>query len=615
MAKPKDLSDNEDVTKQALDAANEFHVKFKTQREQFEEIWNVADYMRKAAQNRTLNQSEMTKGVNPSWDAGTNEQSETGSTTFFRQQKQSASQLVSVAGSSDAPFRYSPVRNPGIFDSESDGREQADSWNTLAKWTMRADEFDMKFIDFAWDLKTFGNVPVMFYQEREKRKVMIRKPKYHMETKPETGEPMAVRDEGYDENEVEVWTKNYPSFKTLPVDSVYADIFIPDLQHQDCVVIPTFVSLSDLIAMNNAELINSEQFEKLDKKDVWDGTTEITAKKRQMENANMSTPTQVTDQFIMWDIFLRCPIEKDKWDDEALVADLYWITVIGNEIKQGLPIRFIRNPDPDDEIPVYMMHDQPGDNNILYHTSVAQILRGNYSVECTLKNQMIDNGSAKNHPPLKEVEGEVRGDDRRFGPKTLFVVEDQNSIDVMDVPDLSDFNLKLLEHVKQDSNEASGISGNVAGDSYGARTSANEAGNAYRNAIQPHMVVTKYSLTQFMRVYARKMHSYWDKYALDGQVVSITDDREQREVFPKDLYGMFDVQIDIVDQYQDDVVTNQKLMDMMNMAGSNPEISRYIDWPQFFGEWLRNVKGIDSAKFIKEISDSDAETVAKDENL
>ena len=58
-----DFAENEDITTEAVKAAQAFFEKFDTQRTEFEEVWQVADYMVKAAQNRTLNSTEMAKGV------------------------------------------------------------------------------------------------------------------------------------------------------------------------------------------------------------------------------------------------------------------------------------------------------------------------------------------------------------------------------------------------------------------------------------------------------------------------------------------------------------------------------------------------------------------------
>ena len=156
------FSSNKDIVDAALKAAGEFYDKFSSQRKEWEEVWQVADYMTKAAQNRTLNTSEMTKGVNPAWEDG--ERAETGSTSFFRLHRQLASQLASVAFSRDLPFKYKPIGNDNVFNSYEESDAMATQWNTLAQWTLKQDGFRKKFIDFSHQLKKYGNIPVLVYR-------------------------------------------------------------------------------------------------------------------------------------------------------------------------------------------------------------------------------------------------------------------------------------------------------------------------------------------------------------------------------------------------------------------------------------------------------------------
>ena len=58
---PIELINAEDTAEKAQEAAQAFYEKFATQRKEWEDIWELADYFVKCAQNRTLNKEEMSR--------------------------------------------------------------------------------------------------------------------------------------------------------------------------------------------------------------------------------------------------------------------------------------------------------------------------------------------------------------------------------------------------------------------------------------------------------------------------------------------------------------------------------------------------------------------------
>lgn len=605
-----DLSEVEDVTVEAQKAAQSYYEKFSTQRKEWETVWQVCDYMIKVAQNRTLNSTEKTLGVNPSWDGG--EQANTGSTIFFQQWRQLSSQLASVALSRDLPFKYTPVTNEAVFMSEEDADAQAAQWNTLARWTLKTDGFPLKMIEFAHQLRKYGNVPVLFYQKQKFEKRIIMEPQSTFVPLPD-GTVKEVEGEAK-ETEQEVLVENYPSWKILTPDSVFADVFIGNLQRQNCVLVPSLMSRADMLGEVASGNWNAKQFELVTPQYRWDGTTNVNLRKQKVENQNMTSPqTDATELYLVWDIFQVCPIDGKKWDEKSGVQGLYWMTVVGNDIAKGINVRFQENEDPDNEIPIFMIHSIPDDDDILYHMCEGQAIRSNYSVECTIKNQMIDNNSAINHPPLKEIEGEVRGTDRSFGPNTVFQMDRETSLTEFEIKPLTQDNIALLNAIREDTKSALSTTSNMLGEAYGGRTSALEAGNAYRNSIQPHMISIRYILEQFIRVYARKMHSYWTKFSMPGQVMAISDEQQLYSIYPAGMYGEFDIEIDILDEYEEDVVQSQRIFDAMQLIASQPELSKVFDMTELAKMWFDKLK-LKKAKVIRRPLDYDASETARREN-
>jgi hypothetical protein len=607
----KNILSNEESMRKVQTRASEFFSKFTQQRSSWEDIWKVADYMVKCAQNRAMYETEKTKGQNPTYSDG--ERAQTGSTLFFKLHRQLASQLASVALSGDRPFSYSPVVNTEVFGSEEESRAACSQANALARWTMKMDRFKVKFINFCHQLKKYGNVPVMFYQNYLEGEADVFEPKF--ETTVDGEGRLVQKQTGTKVSRKKVVKQNWPTFKVLPIDSVYADVLIGDLQRQECVIVVSAEPKSEIISRAVSGEYDREQCDKITSSHKWDGSSYATMKQERLTNQDVESPMTATDQYLVFDIFIRVPMDGEEYDETGETdPQIYWLTVVGSDPKTGIPVRFERNPDPDDEIPIFMMHSLPDDEDVLYHVCEAQVIRSNYSVECTIKNQMIDNNSEVNHPPLIEVDSAVRGTDRQFKPNARWIADSIDSIKDFPVRDLSQHNMALLEYIRTDQKEALSATSNILGEAYGGRTTAMEASNAYKNAVQPHMVTIEYNLDAFLTVYARKMLSLWRKYAKPGQVVAISDEFEIRQVNPKNLIGEFDIEINAVEQYEDDVVTVQQMYELLQISASNPLIAKSVDFTEFMIEILRRRKGVPYTRIIHKPYEYDSRSAARTEN-
>ena len=609
-----ELIENEELVGSAKKAIGEHLDKFKVQRKDYEDIWEVANYMRSAAQNRSLNLTERKKGVNTQ-NGTDSEQAQTGSTLFHRVVSQGAAQGYSIQTSMDAPFKYKPVINDGVLMSGKDGSAMADQWNCVAKWTMKQDNFDSKSIDFWTNLKTYGNLPVMIHQQQEYGIRTVRQPVYETSAGME-GPVSRVVD--YTEVEEEYMVKNYPSLTVLAIDSMYADLNIGSIQGQDCVVIASLHNKSYFYAGVRSGYYDAAKVESISKKHRWDGTTEADARtKRYANSSDVTHPETATDQYLTYDVFHRSPIDGDKWDEEA-EQELYWYTLVGNTITGGddscVCIRLDRNEDPDDEIPIEIIHANPGENDRLYHVADAEIVRSNYSVECTLKNLAIDNSALANRPPLKILEGAVRGTDFTVRPNKTFVVDMADAVQEFTIRDISLQTVQLLEYIQSDTKQALALDNPMMGESFGARTSATEASNVNKNSMQPHLMAIKYVLDQLFLFYGRKMRSYWRRYAEPGQVLAISDEAQFPIVYPEKLYGEFDVDVNIVDRYSRDMVAEQKLQDAIRLVAEVPSLEQYHDMPALLTEFYKQ-RNMDFAKFVKQPANADATEIAHQENI
>lgn len=604
-----DYLDNEDMVKEVLKEANTSFEDFKSSRRDYEDMWQVSDYMYKCAQNSTIMEQEREKGVNNDEDS---ERANTGSTMFFRQNNQLTSAGMSVIKSQDIPFKYKPIINEGVFISPEDCLAQTEQWNCLAEWNMEVDKFITKMYPLFHDIFKYGNVPVMVEWRRERGERSVRVPQYEGVV-DENGliKPVLT---GYANEKIDAITKNYLTWRKLPVDCVFADPYVPTLEGQDTVVILSLRNIADIRGDSKFGYFSSEKVMSISDKEKWDGATNKEFVKQKMENNGINSPTVSSDVYLVWDIFKRIPIVDNKIDPENGEYDWRLITVVGNSIGQGIPIRFIDNPDPDKELPIIMLHDLPDDEDeVLYHMSRSQAVRSNYSTECTLKNQMIDNGALVNDPPMIEIEGMVRGTDRSFEHGQVFTVDQENALTAMPITPLAQMNIQLIEYIKSDSKMALSTDSLMMGEAAGSRTSATEISKLDKYSSAPILITIDYILQQFLGFYARKLMSYWKKYKIEDQVVAITDQPSIKDIKPKELYGEFDIKISIVDEFYNDMVEQSNIAEAFTLIAQNPALAAVVELPELMTQWFKKKK-LDYTKLVKRSTDFDARIVAEQEN-
>lgn len=616
---PQAAISNDELIRKFSKEANSQYERFRSQRTLHEIMWKVSDYMYKAAQNRSITEYEKIKGANLSdfTNSPSTEIAQSGSTLFHRQVRQLASQGAAIQFSRDVPFKYQPIINEDNPETFEKGDEMANQLNVLAKWTMKHDKFQRKSIEFWHQIFKLGNVPIMARQVVKYGKRMVRKPVVQMVQDPYTGE-VTSQITAFEETWQPYKTENYPSIEVIPTECLYADMYIGSIQGQNTLVYPSLHNYSELLDGAKAGFYDMTAVESLAGDEKWgkyrwDGVTGEPLTRFKLNNMEAIAGDSYTGQFLTWDVFMRAPIDQTGWNPKA-EPKIWWATFVGNSISNGLCVRFEENQDPDGEFPIEMIHCLPDDPDLLYHVSPSQIVRSNYSVECTLKNQAIDNCTLVNRPPLKMIEGAVRGKDMEFTPGKVFSMDSQDSLTEFPVRDTTQITVNFLNYIREDTMSALATDKPFMGESFGARTSATEASNSYKNSVQPHMISIRYILEQYLGFYAKKMKSFWQAFSDPTQVVRITGEQQFPVIHPANIYGEFDVEVDIIDEYEDDIVQQQQVNEAIRMVGQNPQFMSVIDPSELMRAWFRRNK-FDYGKIVTGRIDKDAEWMARNENV
>lgn len=597
--KPK----NEDIINNTKKSIEDYEDRFSSQRQGWISedtgIWNLCDWAFRSCLNDISQQNEKIYGANVPdvW-----ERAQTGTTQFHRQVAQLAANGYSIQRSKEMPFKYSSITNSAIDESEEDSKKRERQMNLLAKWTMKQDRFNHKSKEFWTQVNKYGNIPVMVEWMRETGRKLV-------QIKDENGRPELVEQTGI--------VKNRPELRILQPEAVMADVDIGNIQDQEAVIVLSLVGMGEIIDLVEQGVYTESVMDDIGIVHQWDGSSGFENKWKKKKNRELddNSITANTGKYLKREVFIRLPIneEKEKWDEKKYKPELYRVTLLGNTPSESVVARIERNQEPDDTIPVEIIHSNPDDSDLLYHISKYEVIRSNISTETTLIRQALDNNALVCKPPLIERRGEVDGNDRKFGPNARWTADGTDSIREFNVRDISNTTLGILNYLKDDSNTANNIDKNMVGESFGARTSAQEAGTIAGNSRRPNIVGIEYVLDQFLGFYAQRIKVNWEAYGLPEQIVQITDEEDNLVRIPvSGISGDYDIVIDSVTELKNKEDAIQDLSIFIQTVAATP-MAQSTDWEGLNRDIQEKILG--TSKYVKSPIGTDAEQVARNNVL
>lgn len=571
------LMNEEAMSKFLSDSAADFD-RYKSDRDSigFDEKMRVADGMWRCMKNRGLADAERASS-----SKAPDTRANIGSGRFFRLVNQKASLGHAVSSSVEVPFKYKTTANPEVWGSAQEAASQAAVMNALAKYAWKNGKCAQKMYQFWFQAHKYCNIPIQVVMNEEIRRVAVKDP----ESKKVT----------WKEKTVNV----FPTFKVLHWSMLYADIYTPTIEDQNCVVVLSIVPWMDIQTGVKKKWYDKEQVEKIKESRQtyrWDGTEGALARQDQVENAGDSgySPGE-SDLYLKWDIYRYAPIKGADYDEEA-DYELYWATTIGNTIQTSIPVRMVTDFDPDGEIPVKMVKVVPDDSDMLYSMSWSEAIRAMYSIECTLWEQTIDNISGVNNPFLLYDPSKMQQlpDDFLFKPGAKLACDDINGTINEFVPrDTTAQTAQLIQLVQNEEGVSASVNSNMMGEAYGGRTPASESIAINRFSQQPNLGETSYILHQLMEFVGRKYKSYYQAFS-DPKMVKMIADEEldypiEGEGDGFNIYGDFDVEIDVMDEFVEDFVQAGQELQLLQSVAGNPALMQSKDHSINIGKWISSI--------------------------
>jgi hypothetical protein len=561
------LATNEPLMKKYTDYVAPEYERFKSDRDQnVKPHMKTGDNMYQCMQNRAIEPQEREKGTNTTVEP----RAETGSTLYFRHCNQFAAEMVKFAGEMGDIARYTPTTNHEVFDSMEQGARQAAKQQTSLTWAWHKDKMPQRLLDFGTRVAKYGNIAIQIIWEKKEKRVLV---------KPEKSGGKPVK---------KTVTEQMPHIRILPWESVYGDFYGGDIERQRVLVIETEVTLHEL-AMRKKEWEPTkwDEFLKSGQKYQSGGGVQQEEKQDRADARDEEYAPDSTGKFIMRDVYAWVPINGNAWKDGE-APTLWWSTLIGDDLNSAIPLRMETDFDPDGEIPVLMAHLWPDDDNRLYHIFSGSISRSLYSARCTFLNLAIDNTVNINDP--KKVVNRNLMESVDFEENTLITngPVDQ-AIKYWAPADTTNQTANLMGLLEAEWRLAQAIDLNDTGQAYGQRTSASEVLRINNAAPVARNILIGYVLWQLGGWYARKVQSYLQAYAPEEAMFALTDEPHIKEVRLEEMWGDFDVKVDVLSHIESNLVMANKAIQFVQLVGSSPSLMRSRTHEFYPGEAIKSI--------------------------
>ena len=590
----KDLTGNEETLKRVRAMAAGKLTQYESDRSDLEERWKDADYMWACGINTTKRGTDQTDDT----------RADCGDGIFFRQIRTLASQDLAILFSGPDMFTIVPPENPNVEMSDEAFNEMANQRNMLAHYTRKQDDLDRKMFDLMFSRRIYGNQLLICTWDKQVKSVIQKTPTGEHD---KNGNPM------FKWERKDVVVKDCPSLTAWPIEDAYLDRFIGDIQRQNCIVLASLADSS--LLHSRAAAGEYSGIDKVTKAHFWDGTTRVStegeADLRETQMANRGEDNTADDsrtgQFRIFDVWIKVPINDDgEWDDHV-APQWHWFTFV-HSIRTGPCIRAQDNPDPDGEFPGFMDHVYPDAVDLAYHIGDSVIVKPSFDEKVTRKNQLYDNLHLMNNRPLVAVQGAVFSADLTYSQEKVLWVEHQDALREMDVKDTSGSALPILQYTDDDLNGTVGTDRPIVGEPLGSRTSATESERVYQNASKPHLMLAKYNFLGGLAWYARKFMRLWDVFGDPDRIIRVTREKVKYEVRVGDLFGNFDVEVKLVDEFEESQVQNQNLSFIIQTV--IPNFMDQIEKKPFLKAIFKRFK-FDPTEFLKMHEDVDAAYFAR----
>lgn len=557
----------------------------------WDETLLVLDGMWRCFRSNQLSDTEVRAVLGVIEDDGADTEAHMGSIRQYRQVSKDLATLVAMINAQPSPFKYNAVSNPEIFGDTGTGKDQAAVHTVVAEHSWVRGGSPERVVDWALQVSKYGNAPVRATMSGKVQESLIKK----------TGQKKHT----WQEVTVDV----HPDWEVLHIDNVYADFTGGNLPEQELVLVVRPVFRKAIYALHKAGHISEDAYKEFTDNEEslrWDGTNGADLRIEQQKNQGGSSEGPTADQkmYLVWEIYKYAQIGKNGEVDEEMEPALFMSRVVGNSLGHtSVMLSMESRFDPDQKIPITMTHAGPDDSGMLYHFPPAVCQRAMYAIESYLWGSAIDNTRALNSPPvlINTEFFQEKPEDFRYADGKKYLVSDINrAIKELPVSNQLESNARMIGLVQDEQQVAGNSSPHHQGQGLGSRAGSTEALIVNKVSRQPELVLANYAVKGFLRFVGRNYYRYAQAFMPQELIEAIANEMLDMPLFiettdgsgyfPKgtQIFGEFDIDLSILDEFEQDSVAAQRELNLMGQVSANPALRQSDTHKVDFGEWLKS---------------------------
>ncbi len=385
---------------------------------------------------------------------------------------------------------------------------------------------------------------------------------------------LVYRDKASGDRKTKEFVKDYlPRFEFLPIDKVWLDETIEDMDLQPGVFIDSPITWGQLLrdSKNKDVKLFEDDPGQEGLRNKFAGYIEHvsssdlkTPEQNRYDNAGKDYQDRTSERYKHFYVWVNLPIDKDKkaWDVDGQEIRCR-VRILGTP--ENCEIIEIRENVFPGGIPILVAH-QTEDDVGMYHISLGEKTETYYDQICTSINQLIDNRSKNLRRPI--VRDPVRVDTTKydFGHSNVIDCEGdvRSALMELQIADMTGTIMASIQYFEQKIREIMNTTDAVMGVAMGGRTSASEFMSAKASATTPiysdMASIEDELIGEYMRRFAQYIHTFMTLDDIVDQIGLIGAE------FQFDLADIYTVELKGVSEAMDKATNIQNLLQLLGLT-------------------------------------------------
>ena len=551
----KNFADNDETVGKALAWIKQYKETFESQsaRSTFIKEMDIADEMCRAAATAPQLQSDQSQNVDDT-------KSNVTSVSFYNSLRAivSGETAVILGNEEELPMVYESV--PGVTDYRDDeARVISESQNAVLRYCWDKDNMTPKVADTLFFGAKYANVLMTMGWDRLEQEGTEIVPKRTLIDKMRERITGEVKPPSKWATQTKMRrVKNNPTFNMRDIRNCWFDTSIDSTQKQSCIgwrdqfQLPDIYEVSDWM---NQSKINAGTIYNND-------TTDDILNARKTNAGESGTDTSANLLFDVYTFWMRLPVDPKtgKWDEKKNIQSWFLTAWCGDITGQPVCLQLEPNPHWCKEIPCDFFHTHKDDKGAI-RMGYSTLMKCLSAMEMTVVNEGLDNIRLLQRAPWLLERGSVGIKDKTFsaggnriwwlapGAKEPTQVKIQNNTAVL---------IPLVDKIQSWIDRAMGTNKPFLGEALGSRTTAQEAGAVFEQALKPALEDAKFKANQILPFIAKWCMEMTRQFADPDDIYFITRGGIVFETKPTQLWGPLAVRVTAVKRFQDGILRRRE---------------------------------------------------------